>query len=169
MLRKTLFALCLIGLASTLAGCSGSSTSPDDDDNGGDFTTPYTFAGRWTFARTVTEDPVGWSADDRNAPLGTTYNSTFQITVNGTAVVANDLTAPFPPEIYNGTVNPTTGALTAMYRFSTGGDPNYIISNLQLQAETDTRMTGTWVSDEHPSPGFPNGKHMKHTIVATRN
>ena len=166
MLRKMFVLLCGLGLVATLSGCSSSDGS--DETGSGDFTTPYAFAGTWTFARTVTEDPVGWSADDRDAPLGTTYNSTFVITANGTAVVADDLTAPYPPETYSGVADLSAGSTTLVYRYNSGSDPSYIVSTFQLQAESDTTMTGTWVSDEHPSPGFPSGKHMEQTIVATR-
>ncbi len=161
MFRRTMIALLGLGLAGALAGCSGGgSTEPDLP-----FNVPYAFAGTWRFARTVTSDPVGWSADDRGAALGTTYNSRFAITVNGTQVVADDQTAPYPPETYHGTIDPQTGAFTAQFLWQ--GDKT-IRSTFRLQATSDTTMTGTWVSDESASPGFPNGKHMEHSIVATR-
>jgi hypothetical protein len=116
----------------------------------------------------VTEDPVGWSADDRKHGLGSVYDSTFVITANGAAFTAVDVTGPFGPESYFGTADLNEGTVTAVYRFSTPTDPNYIVTTLTLEAESDSRMTGSWVSDEHASPGFPSGKHMKHTIVATR-
>ena len=166
MLRRMCVVLCGLGLVAVLGGCG--SSNDDNGTGGGDFTTPYNFAGTWTFARTVTDDPVDWSADDRGAPLGTTYESTFVITTNGNAIVADDTTAPYPPETYHGTADLNAGSTVLVYRYNSGSDPNYIVSTFRLQAESDTTMTGTWVSDEHPSPGFPNGKHMEHSIVATR-
>jgi hypothetical protein len=158
MKKMTLAALALL-LIAALAGCSSSSTGPSSN-----FKTPFNFAGNWTFKMTVAEDPVGWSADDRSAPLGSSYDSQYVIEQAGTNVALHDNTSRFS-EDFAGTCDTTAGTIRAEYHFN----GNYIVTVITLTADGDNSMTGTWVSDEQPSPGFASGKHIKNTIKATRN